>query len=191
MGTPEWAQNLILDALIFLKFSDLPDIRWRHSKRLDSSGLCYPDHISIMAGRDRVDLKLVILHELAHWVLPTRASHEGHTKRFWDLAWQLYRAFDLPIRYCKKREGEFRKGALVAYHRKRKGQGSGTKERRRRVVKQVSYWDGKVALICSYCKHYCAFSSVDGLRLHIEAWHGVENGKTCGEGDQEWQTAKA
>ncbi len=126
MNTPKWAQDLILDAILYIQSAtpltpELPDINWRHAKdRRNSSGICHPRNITIVKGSNRVDAKLVILHELAHWALPEGSGHEGHTPRFWDLAWQLFREFKLPIRHCKKRESEYRKGSLVAYHRSRK-----------------------------------------------------------------------
>lgn len=131
MKTPNWAQDLILDASLYLQSigykAELPDIHWRNAprgrwlgvKRKTSSGICYAKHITIVAGRDHMDCKLTILHELAHWALPTtdRIGHEAHTPHFWNIAWQLYREFKLPIRYCKEREGNYMKGALVAYRK--------------------------------------------------------------------------
>lgn len=150
MNTPKWAQDLILDAVLFLQSkgyqAELPDVKWRKAGsfngkygrlfRATSSGVCYRDHIRINAGHDRKDCKLIILHELAHWVLPIKdklggftldengnpgmpfiEEHEGHTARFWDVAWMLYREFKLPVRYCLQREKEYRKGAVLAYRR--------------------------------------------------------------------------
>ncbi len=125
MLAPQWAQDLVLAAILYLQSvsdlrPELPRILWRNApknckvKRKWSSGICRPSHITIVVGTDRKDCKLIILHELAHWVLPRDQIHSPH---FWDLAWQLYREFRLPIRYCKWREGEYRKGALVAYHK--------------------------------------------------------------------------
>ena len=122
MNTPKWAQDLILDAILYIQSAtsltpELPDIHWRHSHHSDSSGVCYRNRITICGGSNRTDCKLVILHELAHWARPWG---EHHSDKFWDLCWQLYREFKLPIRYCKQREVEYRKGALAAYHRSRK-----------------------------------------------------------------------
>lgn len=76
------------------------------------------DRIVVTAGASRLDAKLVLLHELAHHV--TKA---WHTPAFWDVAWKLYRWAKLPILYVKRREGHYRKGALVAYRRNMKGRG--------------------------------------------------------------------
>jgi hypothetical protein len=141
MNIPNWAQELILEASLYLQSkgiegaNNLPEVKWRKpttggiyikkKRRDDSSGVCHSGHITICAGKDRVDCKLVILHELCHWVFPTGINkwgfmeHEGHTPKFWDTAWDLYRQFKLPIRYCKEREGNYMKGSILAYHRTR------------------------------------------------------------------------
>jgi hypothetical protein len=142
MKTPQWAQDLIIDAMIQLESKgyqgDLPDIKWRKATaraydfindkdyrkpRNTSSGICHEQHITIVAGHNRTDCKLVILHELAHWVLPYKCGHEGHTPRFWDIAWDLFQWAKLPVRYCLQREQTYRKGAVVAYHNNRKANG--------------------------------------------------------------------
>ena len=123
MNTPKWAQNLTLDAILYIQSAtslkpELPDIKWRKSHSKSSSGARYKTHINICAGLDRTDSKLVLLHELAHWARPF-GNH--HSPEFWDLAWQLYRQFKLPIRYCKNREENYLKGSVKAYHRSLKG----------------------------------------------------------------------
>ena len=138
MKTPNWAQDLILDTILYLQSKgfqcDLPDIKWynapktrwdlkqdKPAKREGSSGLCYREYISIREGTDRRDCKLVLLHELAHWALPLNSNdHEGHTDKFWGVAFDLYREFGLSLRVCLKRERSYRKGSIKAY-RKLKG----------------------------------------------------------------------
>jgi len=144
---PRWAEKLTLDALVYLE--DLgykvptPAIIWRHGQQQFSSGRTYlPDKIIITAGKNRLDTKLVLLHELAHTVAGNkpvyldvkRATKQGwrflqeptepliigtrsHTSEFWDIAWKLYRWAKLPIRYCQQREYIYRKGAISAYRR--------------------------------------------------------------------------
>ncbi len=119
MTTPKWAQELTLNAILYIQSTsnlkpELPDIRWRKAHgRKCSSGVCYKSHITLVAGSDRTDCKLVLLHEIAHWV----NIGEHHSPKFWDIAWQLFREFKLPLRYCKVRESSYRKGSLIAYHR--------------------------------------------------------------------------
>ena len=133
MKTPNWAQDLILDVVLYLQSKgfqcDLPDVKWynapefgwdykrdKPTKRKSSSGVCYRDYISIRQGTDKRDCKLVLLHELAHWGLPLGSNdHEGHTDRFWDLAFDLYREFGLPLRVCLNRERSYYKGSIKAY----------------------------------------------------------------------------
>lgn len=119
---PKWAQDLTINALIYLDSEgiklNVPTLDWKHSNRDSSSGACWfkSARIVVRAGSDRVDAKMVLLHEIAH------LQGKGHTDRFWDIAWMLYRWAKLPIRYCKEREGDYMKGALVAYRRSiRKG----------------------------------------------------------------------
>ena len=112
MTAPKWAQDLILDVLVKHEYDRIPDMVWRHRSGVHSSGTCYTYRIVLSAGTDRTDAKLVLLHELAHWLLP---MYERHSPRFWRLAWQLYREYRLPIRYTLQREASYRKGARAAY----------------------------------------------------------------------------
>jgi len=144
---PKWAERLVLNALIYLEESGYkvptPKIIWRRGRSSFSSGHAHPpDEITITAGKNRIDAKLVLLHELAHTVAGNkpvyldveRAIKQGwrfvheptepliigtrsHTSEFWDIAWKLYRWAKLPIRYCQQREYSYRKGAAVAYRR--------------------------------------------------------------------------
>ena len=141
MRTPKWAQELLIDACIYLGIDDLPALDWRHGRRRCSSGRCYgKSRILVTAGTDRTDAKMVLLHELAHaatppeirevklsgkwmrpdgtpWENPTATQQVSHGDAFWDTAWRLYRWAKLPIRYCLQRETDYRKGAAVAYRR--------------------------------------------------------------------------
>jgi predicted metal-dependent hydrolase len=107
MNTPKWAQDLAINALVYLESKghniEVPPIRWRRSKYYkSSSGVCYQHHhITITAGKDRRDAKLVLLHELAHWVLPDR---EHHGNMFWRTVFDLYHWAKLPPRVCLNRE---------------------------------------------------------------------------------------
>ena len=132
MNPPKWAKELIRDTIRYLQSEgyqcDIPEVTWRkQTDGFTSSGCCHNDHIYIVANPNMmIDIKLVILHELTHWALPLNRNwvlplysigHEGHTPAFWDLAWNLYRHYKLPIRYCQTREAEYRIGSIAAYHR--------------------------------------------------------------------------
>jgi hypothetical protein len=116
--TPKWAQELSERALQYLGDKQhiifiRPPIKWRHRPHYQSTGTCYEEFIVITAGTERKDCKLVLLHELAHWVHP----EEHHSAAFWDTCLDLFQWAKLPVRYCKKREGEYMKGSIAAYHR--------------------------------------------------------------------------
>lgn len=126
MAMPMWAQDLVIKVAIDEGRDDLPDVMWRRAGKLqysqwrpfESTGVThmYKNKITITAGTDRRDQKLVILHELAHWLMP---KGENHGSLFWDKAWQLYRRYKVPIRYALLSEGNYRKGAIAAYRRSR------------------------------------------------------------------------
>jgi hypothetical protein len=136
---------LLINACLFLGVNDLPELRWRHRPGLTTSGCCGKTRITVRAGRDRTDTKLVILHEVAHFVTPDEVrettlkgvidAQSGkeigdfkvtrrlyHTDTFWDTAWRLYRWAKIPVRYALQREGEYKAGAVLAYRRSRKGE---------------------------------------------------------------------
>lgn len=151
MNPPKWAQDLIIEAMIYLETkgikADIPALKWRHGSGFHSSGNANSKRIVITAGKHRLDQKLVVLHELSHvvtkpieqhstvaqarkrgWIIPDRKDTDTfssrnvwHSEAFWDTAWDLYRWAKLPIRYCKTREDNYRKGSITAYHRNVKG----------------------------------------------------------------------
>ena len=135
---PKWAQDLMIDACLFLGIDDVPELIWRHTKRWGSSGACQgKKRVFINGGKDRTDAKLILLHEISHAVSPTEAKdcvsktmffattgkpfeykrYQCHTDQFWDTCWKLYRWAKLPIRYCQQREANYRQGSIAAYHR--------------------------------------------------------------------------
>ena len=116
---PRWAHDLTIRVAIDEGRDTLPDLTWRRSRYELSSGhtkhiLC-GGGVVIPAGTCRKDQKLLLLHELAHWLTPG----EQHSAVYWDQAWRLYRRYNVPIRYAKKREGEYLKGSAAAYRRSR------------------------------------------------------------------------
>ncbi len=120
---PKWAQELTLNALLWWEeqCESAPnfELRWRRGKRYDKryessgrAGIFKDKFVLVTAGTNRIDAKLVLLHEIAH-----QLTNDFHTAHFWDVAWQLYRWAKLPMRYCIKREQDYRKGAMIAYKR--------------------------------------------------------------------------
>lgn len=129
---PSWAQDLVINTLIAFKpDAEIPKLKWRKCTRESTSGKC-GEYLTINAGHRHRDAKLVLLHELAHWLLPrVRKTYgrgewakelvvpQGHTPEFWDLAWTLYKWAGLPVSYCKSREYGYKVGARKGYLRSR------------------------------------------------------------------------
>ena len=117
MIIPEWVRELVAKVCLDYGHGELqPEILWRWKFRRSSSGFAYnkENRISITAGKDRDDQRLVLLHELAHWLRPTG---EHHSSQFWDLAFNLYRNYGVKITYAVNREKHYRKEAFKAYRR--------------------------------------------------------------------------
>ena len=116
MNAPVWAERIVREVARSRR-RRVPELSWRRTRRLRSAGSADSPlragvgGISIAAGRDPVDQRLVLCHELAHWLGPPA---EGHEMAFWLRAWQLYRRYRVPIHYALAREGAF-EGAVQAY----------------------------------------------------------------------------
>ena len=116
MNPPAWAERIVRQVARSRRRRP-PELRWRRTRRLRSAGSADSPvragvgGVSIAAGRDPVDQRLVLCHELAHWLGP---PDEGHSLTFWLRAWRLYREYRVPIHYALAREGEF-EGAVQAY----------------------------------------------------------------------------
>ncbi len=125
MPAPAWAERIVSNVARSSRRPQ-PDLRWRTTRRRRSAGSAVDEldgnrpAISVAAGRDAIDQRLVLCHELAHWLV---GPGEGHSLRFWRSAWRLYRRYRVPIHYALAREGEY-EGAIMAYKRllKRKAQ---------------------------------------------------------------------
>ncbi len=130
--TPKWAQQIIAAECAARGIPE-PEMVWRHSKTaLGSTGRCGTKRIVVTVAINpppywtpdwerhyplsaRADQKITLLHELAHWF--TQGEH--HSPRFWDVAWALFRRYNVPLRYAAWREGLYRKEATAAYRRSR------------------------------------------------------------------------
>jgi len=130
MRAPAWAERIVSDVAKRHKRRP-PELHWRRSRSRRSAGSADPSGgkqrgvISIEAGRDVVDQRLVVCHELAHWL---GRPEEGHSSAFWSRAWGLYRRHRVPIYYAMAREGGY-EGAVVAYRQsleKKRRTGRGT-----------------------------------------------------------------
>ena len=130
---PKWANELTGEVCKEYQHP-FPEITWRrlHGKHYPqenwngetlnihkpkpmwSSGHAYPtkNRIVVSAGKSRKDQKIVLLHELVHLLVPNK---EHHGERFWQMAWELYRKYKVPINYAKKREYSYRKMARKVF----------------------------------------------------------------------------
>jgi predicted SprT family Zn-dependent metalloprotease len=117
MSMPKWAVDLSIEASDWLDVN-VPDIVWRRTKKRYSTGRAWPDsnEIHINAGFSRIDARMVLLHELVH----LKHSEVGHTAKYWDDCWRMYRWDKLPMKHCYQREIAYRKGAAKAYKRIKK-----------------------------------------------------------------------
>lgn len=83
-----------------------------------TSGTTWPSgRVLVRAGTDAADAKLVLLHELAHHILnKTRSGRrQGHSIRFWRLAFQLYQRYGVDLDYAFSREKDYKVKATQAY----------------------------------------------------------------------------
>ena len=119
---PLWAQALmrrVLDEHMpgADDAGEAPWLVWKRSKHVLSQGELLVGGgrapiLTVWAGRRKLDQKLVLLHELAHWLRP---PDERHSPAFWALAWELYRRHRVPIKYALRSEGAYKQGATRAY----------------------------------------------------------------------------
>jgi len=98
---PRWAAEMVRDVCTVAGV-DEPVVRWRSARRPGSSGVTRRSagSVSVTAGTDPVDQRLTLLHELAHWLAPVPRRRRGrvqhHDARFYEIAFDLYRRFDIP-----------------------------------------------------------------------------------------------
>ncbi len=118
MSAPAWADRIVRE-VARARRRPPPTVRWRRRRSLRSAGSADSHQhrdggvVSVAAGRDPVDQRLVLCHELAHWL---GRPGEGHTLAFWMRAWRLYRRYRVPTYHALAREGAFN-GAIEGYRR--------------------------------------------------------------------------
>ncbi|MGE3908896.1 MAG: hypothetical protein AB7K36_06075 [Chloroflexota bacterium] len=93
---PSWATDLVAQIAAELSRTDLPTLLWWRMRQYRwSSGLTQATPmlkrqvITVRQGNEPVDATMVLLHELAHWLVGTT---EQHSERFYAQAFRLYAA---------------------------------------------------------------------------------------------------
>jgi hypothetical protein len=90
LGTvPRWAQLLIVRVCSDYGRTPARIRTWRNSRDSRSSGTTWHDArcISITAGTNPEEVRAVLLHELAHYLIGTKHHHD---KAFWKRCWELH-----------------------------------------------------------------------------------------------------
>ena len=101
---PAWARALVLQVCAEAD-APIPRLTWLQRSRPTSSGVTRwsSGAVSGAAGRDPMDARFTLLHELAHWLAPAppaakrrrrRVAH--HDRTFYERAFELYRRYGVP-----------------------------------------------------------------------------------------------
>ncbi len=134
---PEWATELFKQVCKDYNRGLPSQFAWRNANRDSSSGVTrsswykkgvktksgklkfvqWYGEVSVRAGRDEQDQKLVLLHELAHHIVGRSKTGrgQGHTMKFWKLAFELYDRYGVDMDYAIGREKNYKAYATVAY----------------------------------------------------------------------------
>lgn len=100
MSAPDWAATLVAEVCTAAGLP-APRLAWRRRDDERSTGVARRQLglVSVRAGRDPLDQRLTLLHELAHWLSPPpgrrRAPHHG--RAFYRVAFELYRRHGIPV----------------------------------------------------------------------------------------------
>lgn len=111
LGVPTWATSLVGAVCAEAGVQEPTYFQWRHRPGPSSSGDTWfgaDTIIRIAAGTDDRDTRLVVVHELAHFVLGARRDQRGrgvgHDEIFWNLVFDLYARHGIDLRYAVERE---------------------------------------------------------------------------------------
>lgn len=115
---PTWASRLV-ERVCAEAGVRQPVLRWRLASQSGSTGLARVSEgtISVTAGTDRLDQRLTLLHELAHWLGPRTRRRRGrvvhHDAAFFEIAFALYRRHGISAAAALEREGGRHPSALA------------------------------------------------------------------------------
>lgn len=94
MSPPGWADDLVRAVCAEARVKP-PRLAWRRRDDERSTGVARREagSIAVRAGRDPLDQRLTLLHELAHWLSPPprRRGAPHHGRAFYRVAFELYR----------------------------------------------------------------------------------------------------
>jgi len=102
MTAPAWATALVQEICADAHASP-PRLSWRRRDDEHSTGVARRSDglVAVRAGRDELDQRLTLLHELAHWLSPApsprrRRRTVHHGLDFYSIAFELYRRHGIP-----------------------------------------------------------------------------------------------
>jgi len=122
MKQPSWATRII-ERICTEHEMPIPPTRWIRKQRFSSSGrFTYGTHqITINAGSDKMDQRVTLLHELAHYINCYKKTGKGHDDKFWDIAFGLFhdKRNRVKKRYALRRSTNYKRKAKAAYTRRK------------------------------------------------------------------------
>lgn len=101
MIAPAWATDLVATVCADAGVAP-PTLTWRRRAAEHSTGVTRRQDglVAVRAGTDPLDQRLTLLHEMAHWLAPTRRRRRGrqqhHGREFYATAFALYRTHGIP-----------------------------------------------------------------------------------------------
>jgi hypothetical protein len=111
MRAPSWATELVAEVCAEADVAP-PRLLWRRRTDAHSTGLTRRElgDVTVRAGGDPLDQRLTLLHELAHWLVPTprrgrRRRAEHHGRAFYAVAFELYRRHAIAAEDALRLEG--------------------------------------------------------------------------------------
>jgi hypothetical protein len=118
MTAPAWASSLVADVCAEAGVEP-PRLGWRRRRGEASTGVARRSEgsVAVRAGSDPLDQRLTLLHELAHWILPSarrrgrRTVHHG--RAFYSVAFELYRRHGLSDADALRLESSHYRSALL------------------------------------------------------------------------------
>lgn len=115
---PMWARELLAQVYADVGRDDLPTLGWQERANYGAriTGRTWSEenriHISVGNRTPRKDQHYILLHEIAHALLP---SGEHHSERFWTLAFMLYIRYGADVQHAYACEIKYRKAAGRGY----------------------------------------------------------------------------